>query len=89
MSVSLGGFSLLMSCCCAFISIPLAIGALITGYLGKKQIDESGGRQKGSQMAVIGMVLGGIAILLSVIFMIFGAVVNLAQLGAAGGGTGY
>ena len=51
--------------CCAFFV--LGIAAVVTGLLARRQIAESQGRLKGSEMATAGLVLG-------VIFMIVAAV---------------
>jgi len=39
-----------------------SILALVFGYMAKKQIDESGGRESGRGMAVAGIVLGWIGV---------------------------
>ena len=52
-----------------------SILALVFGYMGKSQIDESGGRETGRSMALAGIVLGWVGlgfILLMVAFMAFG-----------------
>lgn len=51
-----------------------SILALIFGYIAKKQIDESGGRQSGRGMAIAGIVLGWIgvaALALVIVFAVF------------------
>jgi hypothetical protein len=54
---------------CYGITSPLA---LIFGYRGKRQIDESGGAQAGRGMAIAGIVLGwiGAVFLVALIFLI-------------------
>ena len=85
-SLSTGIFALIFSCCCGLFALPLSAAAIITGFLAKKQIAESGGTDQSRQFALIGMILGAVAMVLSVIFIIFGAMINLAQL--TGGGAG-
>lgn len=53
-----------------------SILALVFGYLGKKQIDESGGAQTGRGMAVAGIVLGWVGVgtlTLFIVLFAFGA----------------
>jgi hypothetical protein len=56
-----------------------SILALIFGYIGKNQIDQSQGRQGGRGMAVAGIVLGWIGIGTLVLMFLFG---GLAFLGS-------
>lgn len=49
------------------IGVILGIIALILSIVGKKQISASGGTQKGSGMAVAGLVMGIIAVVIGVI----------------------
>ena len=44
--------------CCTFFV--LSIGAVVTGFLARKQIEESQGRLKGSGMATAGLILGAV-----------------------------
>ena len=56
---------------CGFGFLP-AVAALITGFMGRSQINQSGGTQGGSGMALTGIITGGVAVALSVIvFIIF------------------
>lgn len=47
-----------------------SILALIFGYMGKKQIDESQGQQEGRGMAIAGIVLGWIGVAFLVLYII-------------------
>lgn len=47
-----------------------SILAIIFGYIGKRQIDESQGGQSGRGMAVAGIVLGWIGTVLAVVFVV-------------------
>ena len=48
------------------------IGALITGYIAKGNIDKSGGREGGRGLAVAGIVLGwiGVVIMVGIVVLI-------------------
>jgi hypothetical protein len=52
--------------CCG--SLLFSIAALVTGFLGKKEIDE--GRKTGKGMALAGLILGALGVVLSVVWII-------------------
>ena len=52
-----------------------AVLALVFGYKARREIDESGGRQKGRGMAVAGIVLGWIWIGLLVVIVLIAVLV--------------
>jgi len=54
-------------CCGIFTGIP----ALILGIIARREVQESGGTQKGEGMALAGIILGVISIAFSIIFTIF------------------
>ena len=54
-------------CCTIFV---LSAGAVVTGFLARKQIAESQGRIKGGGMATAGLVLGGVGILLAIVYWV-------------------
>ena len=57
----LGMLTLLLSLCAwclGLVPLLLCAAAAVMGYLGKKQIEESGGVQSGRKMAVAGMIIG-------------------------------
>ena len=54
-------------CCTLFV---LGIGAVVTGFLARKQIAESGGRLKGGGMATAGLVLGAVSIVLALAYWV-------------------
>ncbi len=54
-------------CCGLFL---FSIGALVTGFLARKQIGESQGRLKGGGMATAGLILGAVAIVLGIIYWV-------------------
>ena len=56
-----------MPCCTFFV---LGIGAVVTGFLARKQIAESQGRIKGSGMAMAGLVLGIVMTVIAVVYWI-------------------
>jgi hypothetical protein len=53
-----------------------SIVALIFGYVGKSQIDRSGGRQSGRGMAIAGIVLGWIGVGILILFTILAVAVS-------------
>ena len=54
-------------CCGLFL---FSVGALITGFLARKQIAESQGRLKGAGMATAGLILGAVAIVVGIIYWV-------------------
>lgn len=50
-----------------------SILALIFGYVAKRQIDESGGRQQGRGMAIAGIALGWVGVGFLALFLVLGA----------------
>ncbi|ROR91439.1 DUF4190 domain-containing protein [Nocardioides aurantiacus] len=58
-------------CCNYFV---LSIAAIATGFIGRKQIRESNGTQKGDGMAKAGFILGIVGIVLGIIVWILYAV---------------
>jgi hypothetical protein len=52
--------------------------AMIFGYIGRRQIDDSGGRMSGRGMAVAGIVLGWIGLVLFVLWIVLIIVVLAA-----------
>ncbi len=67
------GLSLCMWCL-GGIPLLLGVAAAVTGYLGKKQIDESGGPQSSRTMASAGMILGIATIVLTIVSVAIGMV---------------
>ena len=55
--------------CCWSLPV-FAIVALVTGFIGKKQIDESQGQIPGRGMALAGIILGAVAIVIAVVYWI-------------------
>lgn len=53
--------------CCTFFVFGL--GALITGFIARKQINESQGQLKGGGMATAGLVLGAVTIVLGIVLV--------------------
>jgi hypothetical protein len=54
--------------CCTFFVF--GIGAVVTGYLARKQINESHGALKGGGMATAGLILGIVTIVLAIVVWI-------------------
>ncbi len=55
--------------CCWSLPI-FAIAAVVTGFISKKQIDESQGQIPGRGMAIAGIILGAVAIVIAVVYWI-------------------
>lgn len=60
-----------------------AVVAIVTGYMARREIRESGGTQTGDVLAVLGIVLGALNIVVScvgllVFVLIFGGLVGLS-----------
>ncbi len=58
----------IIPCCILF-----GIAAVVLGFLGKKQIEESGGTQEGAGFATAGLICGAVGIVINLIVMIVGA----------------
>ena len=56
--------------CCFWIGVLLSVAAIVTGFMGKKKADESGGRVGGRGMAVAGIILGVVGIVITVVLVI-------------------
>ena len=54
--------------CCTFFV--LGIGAVVTGFLARKQIAESQGRLKGDGMALAGLIVGGVGVVIGVLYWV-------------------
>ena len=76
--MSLGIFSLVVSCCC-FGGLPFNVLGLIFSVIALNQIKKSNPPQKGREMAVAGIVLSVISLLLAVVLLAFGLAKNLPQ----------
>ena len=59
----------ILGICCSSLFV-VGIAAVVTGFLGRKQVNESQGTIKGGGMALAGMILGGIAILLGLVYWV-------------------
>ncbi len=68
-SLVLGVMSMLIICCYGG-SVPLGIGALITGYLGMRNADQNPQKYGGKGMAIGGLVMGGIGVAGGVLYVL-------------------
>ena len=59
----------ILGICCSTLFV-LAIAALVTGFIGRKQIKESQGQLKGNGMAIAGLVLGAVGILIGLVYWV-------------------
>ena len=65
------------SCCCAFISIPLAIAAIATGAVALVQFRSEPARYTGKGMALAGLICGICVLLLTILVFALGLALNL------------
>lgn len=68
-SMIVGIVSLVLGICCGFIALA-GIGAIIMGVMARRQIAAAPGAQKGSGMALAGIITGSIALVLLVVGII-------------------
>jgi hypothetical protein len=73
-SLVLGILGFLMVCC--YAGFPAGIAAIITGYLGMKNADSDPSRYGGRGLAVGGMILGAVALLSSIVFILIAIVAS-------------
>jgi hypothetical protein len=76
--MSLGIFSLVVTCCC--YGMPFNVLGLIFSIIALNQIKRSNPPQKGREMAITGIVLSVISLLLGVVFLIFGFAMNMPEI---------
>lgn len=68
-SLVTGIIGVLASCFCWFIPV-LPIAALITGFIGRKQVRTEPQRYSGGGMGTAGLILGIVGLVLSVAFLV-------------------
>lgn len=64
-SLILGICTVVFGFCCVFLGVPLGLGAVVTGYMGMKNADENPQRYGGKNLAIGGMIMGGIGLLIT------------------------
>ena len=74
-SMVLGIVSIPLDCCC-YIGVIPAILAIIFGILSRKAIRESSGNQKGDGMALVGLILGSVALVIAIGLIIYAVAVG-------------
>jgi len=57
--------------CCGAVT---GIAALVTGFMAKNNVDANPEQYGGRGMALAGMILGGIGVLLTVLYLVFGVI---------------
>ena len=78
-SLVTGILSLFPGCCCGFVGIPLALVALVMGIISIQQINASAGQMGGKGMAIAGTVLGGVAVAVDILAIVFNASSQIMQ----------
>ncbi|MCY7375145.1 MAG: DUF4190 domain-containing protein [Pyrinomonadaceae bacterium] len=69
----------ILSLCC-YISPVTGIAALITGYLGMKNVNTDPAQYGGKTLAIVGMILGGLFFLVGIVYWVFVLVIGFAGL---------
>lgn len=60
-------------CCIPFASI----GAIITGVVAQNQINATNGQQRGKELALIGIILGSVSLLLTIVSLLFNIIAKI------------
>lgn len=68
----------IISLCC-YVSPFTGIAALITGYLGMKNANNNPTQYGGKTLAIVGMILGGLFLLIGIVYYIFWLVIGFAS----------
>lgn len=71
-SLALGVLGVLLVCC--FGGFPLGLAAVITGFIGMKNINNDPSRYGGRGLAIAGLVLGIISLLSSIVFILISVI---------------
>ncbi len=71
-SLVCGIISIPGGCCCSFVSIPLAIAAVVLGVIGMNKVNAEPNIYTGKGLAIGGIVTGGVAIIFGIIMLIVG-----------------
>ncbi len=74
-SLSSGVLSIVLSFCC-YLGILIGPIALITGFIGMSNANKTPGIYQGKNLAVIGMILGGVGLVMSIIMLILGVALS-------------
>ena len=69
----------IISICC-YVSPLTGLAALITGYLGMKNVNDDPTQYGGKTMAIVGMILGGLFFLIGIIYYIFVLIIGFSGL---------
>ncbi|TIC88603.1 DUF4190 domain-containing protein [Nocardioides sp. GY 10113] len=64
------GILSIVCCLCWGLGGLLGIAAVVLGYLGRKEVAESGGAKTGGGLALAGLICGAVAIALSILFWV-------------------
>lgn len=77
-SLILGILSFVLFCC--YGGIPLGLAAVITGYIGMNNANKNPMNYGGKGLAIGGLILGGITLITSILFLFLGILGNLIKL---------
>ncbi len=73
-SLVLGVLGFLLICC--YGGFPVGVAAVITGFLGMRNADSDPSRYGGRGLAIGGMILGAVALLSSIVFILIAIVAS-------------
>jgi hypothetical protein len=76
-SLVLGIIGLLGFCC--YLGLPLGLAAVITGYLGMKNVDKDPIKYGGKGLAIGGIIVGAISFLLNLLMIFIGIISNIGR----------
>ncbi len=75
-SIITGGLSVVLSLCC-YLGALLGPIALITGFIGMKNVNNNPDAYDGKNLAVIGMIAGGVGLAVSLLLLVLGIIAQL------------
>jgi hypothetical protein len=78
------GILSLPCCCCGFLGAPLALGAVVTGFVGLDRIQRDPQSWRGGAMAIAGIATGGLGLVLELAacFMAFDDALRARYMGS-------
>jgi hypothetical protein len=87
-SLIVGITSIPLSLCCIALGPLVGIVGVILGFVARNQINQSGGAQAGSGLALGGLICGGVGILIGAIFIVLELIFFGLSLSPLAQGTG-
>jgi Domain of unknown function (DUF4190) len=88
-SLVTGIVSIVMSCCCFFLALPLSIAAIVCGIIALGKINKSQGTIGGRGLAIAGIACGGVGALLFIARIVLTVGAFAWGMSGAGGPGGF